>query len=80
MFVNSWRLSPFWHRLTGVEAMQKVVDAWSKAPLYPDVPDALRLLHNANIKVGAAACSRRQSPAEAQGYAHLVDNSRRIRS
>eukprot|EP00878_Enallax_costatus_P003823 GHUV01004039.1.p1 GENE.GHUV01004039.1~~GHUV01004039.1.p1 ORF type:complete len:263 (+),score=72.57 GHUV01004039.1:469-1257(+) len=41
------------NRLTGVEAMQKVADAWSKAPLYPDVAGAIRLLHNANIKVGA---------------------------
>jgi hypothetical protein len=39
-------------RLTGVDAMNKVIAAWAAAPLYPDIPDALRHLNNANIKVG----------------------------
>eukprot|EP00879_Flechtneria_rotunda_P004175 GHRR01004423.1.p1 GENE.GHRR01004423.1~~GHRR01004423.1.p1 ORF type:complete len:293 (+),score=106.72 GHRR01004423.1:569-1447(+) len=38
-------------RLTGVEAMSKLVQAWSSAALYPDIPEALRTLNNANIKV-----------------------------
>lgn len=38
-------------RLTGVDAMQKVMAAWAAAPLYPDIPEALRHLNNANIKV-----------------------------
>lgn len=40
-----------WSRLTGVDAMQKVMAAWAAAPLYPDIPEALRHLNNANIKV-----------------------------
>jgi hypothetical protein len=39
-------------RITGVDAMSKVAAAWAAAPLYPDIPDALRHLNNANIKVG----------------------------
>lgn len=38
-------------RLTGVEAMGKVIAAWSNAPLHPDIPEALRHMNNAGIKV-----------------------------
>ncbi|KAF6255546.1 HAD-like domain-containing protein [Scenedesmus sp. NREL 46B-D3] len=40
-----------WSRLSGVDAMSKVAAAWAAAALYPDIPDALRHLNNANIKV-----------------------------
>jgi hypothetical protein len=39
-------------RMTGVDAMQKVLAAWAAAPLYPEIPEVLRHLNNANIKVG----------------------------
>jgi hypothetical protein len=38
-------------RLTGVEAMGKVVQAWSSGNLYPDIPPALSKINNAGIKV-----------------------------
>jgi hypothetical protein len=31
--------------------MQKVVAAWSNAPLFPDIPPALSKINNAGIKV-----------------------------
>ena len=39
-------------RLTGVEAMSKVVQAWGQGALYPDIPPALTKINNAGIKVG----------------------------
>lgn len=40
-------------RLTGVEAMGKVVQAWGQGALYPDIPPALSKINNAGIKVCA---------------------------
>lgn len=37
--------------MTGVEAIGKVLAAWSNAPLFPDIPEALRHMNNAGIKV-----------------------------
>lgn len=39
-------------RLTGVEAISKVVAAWAAAPLYPDIPPALSKLNSGGVKVG----------------------------
>jgi hypothetical protein len=39
-------------RLTGVEAMGKVMQAWSSGNLYPDIPPALSKINNAGMKVG----------------------------
>lgn len=38
-------------RLTGVEAMSKVCQAWGSGALYPDIPPALSKINNAGIKV-----------------------------
>lgn len=38
-------------RLTGVEAIGKVIKAWGSGALYPDIPPALSKLNNAGIKV-----------------------------
>jgi hypothetical protein len=44
-------------RLTGVEAMSKVVQAWGQGALYPDIAPALSKINNAGIKVCAeSAC------------------------
>lgn len=38
-------------RVTGVEAMSKVVQAWGQGALYPDIAPALSKINNAGIKV-----------------------------
>lgn len=43
------------YRLTGVEAIEKIMQAWASGPLYPDIPPALSKINNAGIKVPTRA-------------------------
>jgi hypothetical protein len=45
-------------RVTGHDAIKKVMEAGAAAPLFPDIPEALRQLNNANIKAGGWAQHR----------------------